>query len=149
MSAPKRSRMFSGQFRHKVLVERQVRVDDDLGGFTTSYATVGTVWCEQLPLSYGERFYQGQVEHTEDFDLLFRAQQTWSLDPREADQLRITFQNAYYRVRNISAVDARNEYIKLRATKDGATASVTPVTPPAGQAYYDGTDNYDGAINYG
>lgn len=140
----------AGHLKHRLLFEGQQRTEDDFGGKSSEWVELGYVWAGTLNVGPSrDRFFRGEIEHTEDVRFIIRSRQAFALDERVADRYRLTYRGRLYKVSTITPHKLDLDYLDVSCVIWGATEEHMPVTPPpAWSGLYDGSADFDGAQNY-
>ena len=99
----------SGDLKHPVTVERETQVDDGAGGFTSSWATLATVWCAIENPNGRERMEDQRLisETNKVFICRYRT------DIQTTD--RINWRGVLYNIRWIRNIDERDTWLRIMA----------------------------------
>jgi SPP1 family predicted phage head-tail adaptor len=97
----------SKDFRDVVIVERATEVDDTFGGYTVSWATQATIYCQIDTTGGGENIVGGRIEPTETLTLTCH----YRTDFIESD--RVNIGGKYYNIDRIENIDRRDRFLKI------------------------------------
>ena len=107
----------SGKLRHKILLEREEKVKDNTGGFTSTWVTHKTLYAHIEPLTgmtnRGEVFHASKLEAR----ISHRIHIRYFTDIKETD--RLNYNGRYMQIRKILNMEERNQWIELHA-EEGA-----------------------------
>lgn len=100
--------------RHRVTIERQSTVQDDLGELIDTWTEVRTVWARVRPLSTTE-FYAQSGEHSQiSHEITVRAE---NLTVTAADRLQ--YDGRTFDIRGVYDMNERGRFIVMRCVEDG------------------------------
>lgn len=99
----------SSRLRHKLILQREVRTPDDIGGYNKTWTNVADIWAEIIPMSGSEKLLGGQIQ----------AQLTHKIHLRYRDgvdaSMRLVFENRAFNIRYITNVSENNELLEILA----------------------------------
>jgi SPP1 family predicted phage head-tail adaptor len=107
--------MQPGEMDQRVRIERKADVADGMGGFTSGWTTVATVWAKVEPVSGRERDMAAQTEAPRNYRITIR---------RRADLLdsdRLVWSRRTLNIRFIADAGGRQAYLLLDAEMGVAT----------------------------
>lgn len=96
---------FVGNASNRVLIERQSLVDDDVGGFTNTWTTVGTYWAWVMPLSTSESVQNEQLRGTTTHKVIIRYQSALA-NVKTTSSYRLTLDSRTHQIKGIKNLDA-------------------------------------------
>jgi SPP1 family predicted phage head-tail adaptor len=99
-----------GKMRHRITLQKEVRVADGGGGFTITWTNVATdpsIWASIVPVSTAEnlRSMQLQVSITHRITIRYRSDITGAL--------RVLYGGRVFNVRGIKVIEERDRWIEL------------------------------------
>lgn len=102
-----------GDLNKRMSIQSPTQTADGMGGWTTTYATVATVWAAVWPTSAKETLKAGQtsMEITHRIRIRYRA----GVDP----SYRILFGTRYFSIMSIINVGERGEWLELLCKENG------------------------------
>ena len=75
---------------------------DGQGGFVTTWSQLANAWAKATEQTPRERFYRGEDAHTQGVTFTIRQPQTFTLDTRTSDKLKIVHRGIDFRIVGIS-----------------------------------------------
>lgn len=96
--------MTIGSLRHRVAIQTRTDVADGMGGKTSSWATVATVWAKIEPLSAREQFFAGKTDH--------RITHRITMRPRTITHAqRLVFGARTFQIHGVRELEERNRWV--------------------------------------
>ena len=104
-----------GEMTERVAIRQRTRVADGGGGYTTTWATVATVWAKVRPMRGDNRFAAAQLEARRDYEVTMRYRAGLS------DEAVLVWRGQTLGVRFIADFGPRAGYLRIECE-----AGVTP-----------------------
>jgi len=112
-----------GELKHRITIEQCTKSSDGQGGFTSAWSTLTPVWSKATPQSERERFYRGEVQHTQAYTFTIRQNQSVTIPAtRDSTNIRIKHRNEYYRITGISRRNDDLDFYEIKAELWGGVA---------------------------
>jgi len=112
-----------GELKHRITIQQCTKASDDQGGFTSAWSTLVSVWSKATPQSERERFYRGEVQHTQAYTFTIRQNQSVTIPAtRDSTNIRIKHRNEYYRITGISRLKDNLDFYEIKAELWGGVA---------------------------
>lgn len=100
-----------GELDQRVTFQREVRVDDGLGGYSLSWKDSFTTWAHAHPMSGREREFSDRLSAEARYKFVIR----YRTDFHEAD--RIIWDGVPYNIRFIATRGRRSTFIEIEAER--------------------------------
>lgn len=106
--------MRAGRLRHRITIQQPTTSTNAQGGKVKTWTDVATVWAGIEPVSASESEENFQLEHEVSVRIIIRYRSDITSD------MRIKFENRYYKILGIINPDERNRELQIIAieTKD-------------------------------
>lgn len=115
MTRNKSTRIDIAELRHRIVFERVAKVTDGMGGWTTVWSTVATVWAKVEPVSASERIYSQRIETQRSHKVVIRYRNDITTD------MRFTYSGRTFQVKGVSIPDERKVYLFIDAEENQGT----------------------------
>ena len=115
-----------GELKHRITFWQESNVSDGQGGFVTTWSQLANAWAkvdERSTVgtsSVRERFYRGEDAHTQTLIFTIRQPQTFTLDTRTSDKLKIVHRGIDFRIVGISRNKYNLDFYDISAEQWGA-----------------------------
>lgn len=115
-----------GELKHRITFWQESNVSDGQGGFVTTWSQLANAWAkvdERSTVgtsSVRERFYRGEDAHTQTLIFTIRQPQTFTLDTRTSDKLKIVHRGIDFRIVGISRNKFNLDFYDISAEQWGA-----------------------------
>jgi head-tail adaptor len=115
-----------GELKHRVTFWQESNVSDGQGGYVTTWSQLANAWAkvdERSTVgtsSIRERFYRGLDSHTQLVVFTIRQPQTFTLDTRTSDKLKIVHRGISFRIIGISRNKFNLDFYDISAEQWGA-----------------------------
>lgn len=103
------------EFRHRITFQKLVRASDGMGGFSTDWTDVITVWAKIEPLSGSERLNSERLETQRSHKVQIRYR------PEITTDMRILFRDRILQVHGVHSPDERRGYTFIDAEENQGT----------------------------
>ena len=118
---------FASEAKHRVTISQEVQVDDGLGGFTITFADVGTYWAIIKPLSVSETFLSEKMQSKVSHKITIRYQ-TDLKDTAITGAYKLKFDGRTFSIKGVINLshDLKAEgkdYQRLMVVENGAVSS--------------------------
>ena len=107
--------LFPGALRNQIIVQRESKTADDLGGGATTWVDYATIRAFIKPVSGGERWHSMRIEA----DITHRIFIRYRSDLRTDD--RINYQGRFMQIRALINIEERNRWLEIYAQEGPAT----------------------------
>jgi len=87
-----------GELKHRITFWQESNVSDGQGGYVTTWSQLANAWAKAVEQTPRERFYRGEDAHTQGVTFTIRQPQTFALDTRTSDNLKIVHRGIDYRI---------------------------------------------------
>lgn len=94
-------------FRHRIIIESQVRTPDGQGGFTATWSTFAERWSEIKDKKAQQVYFANQLQHQVSHQMIMRY-----VSGLKAE-MRISFDGRIFEIREMIDVGERKTYHKL------------------------------------
>ncbi len=112
-----------GELKHRIVIEQVAKTSDGQGGYTSVWSTLASVWAKAVEQSERERFYRGEVQHTQAYTFTIRQNQSVTIPAtRDSTNIRIKHRNEYYRITGISRLKDDLDFYEIKAELWGGVA---------------------------
>ena len=112
-----------GELKHRIVIEQVDKTSDGQGGYTSVWSELDKVWAKAIEQSARERFYRGEVQHTQAYTFTIRQNQSVTVPAtRDSTNIRIKHRNEYYRVTGISRLKDALDFYEIKAELWGGVA---------------------------
>ncbi len=112
-----------GELKHRIVIEQVAKTSDGQGGYTSVWSTLASVWAKAVEQSERERFYRGEVQHTQAYTFTIRQNQSVTIPAtRDSDNIRIVHRNEIYRITGISRNKDDLDFYDIKAELWGGVA---------------------------
>ena len=101
-----------GDFRHRVIFQKEVKVPDGYKGHAVTWQDVITVWASVDPLSGREYFYAHQIKNA----ISHRIRIRYRTDVNEA--MRIRHGDRYFSIESMIDMGERREFLEIRCQEE-------------------------------
>lgn len=104
----------AGDRRHKITLQRQVRVPDEIGGYAMVWQDVAQpIWAGKRQLNGGEKMYHDVLSHNEIcvFTIRRRAEKI-------SAEWQIIYANQRYKITGISPQEINEPFVEITAQRD-------------------------------
>lgn len=101
----------SGMLRHKITIERESQVQDNVGGYSSSWSTLSQPFAFIKPMSGNERFWANRLES----NLTHRIFLRYITDITTKD--RIIYDGREFQIRAIINVEERDKWLELHCVE--------------------------------
>jgi len=105
----------SSQLRQKLTLQREVRTNDDVGGYVRSWVDVADLWAEIIPMRGNEKLFGNQVQAVVTHKIKLRYRE--GVTP----EMRLMYDNRVFNVRHVINVSEMSEVLELLAEEGAAT----------------------------
>ena len=115
-----------GELKHRTTFWHESDGSDGQGGFVTTWSQLANAWAkvdERSTVgtsSVRERFYRGEDAHTQTLIFTIRQPQTFTLDTRTCDKLKIVHRGIDFRIVGISRNKFNLDFYDISAEQWGA-----------------------------
>jgi len=115
-----------GELKHRITFWQESNVSDGQGGYVTTWSQLANAWAkvdERSTVgtsSIRERFYRGLDSHTQLVVFTIRQPQTFTLDTRTSDNLKIVYRGIDYRIVGIGRNKFNLDFYDISAEQWGA-----------------------------
>lgn len=115
-----------GELKHRITFWQESNVSDGQGGYVTTWSQLANAWAkvdERSTVgtsSIRERFYRGLDSHTQLVVFTIRQPQTFTLDTRTSDKLKIVYRGIDYRIVGIGRNKFNLDFYDISAEQWGA-----------------------------
>lgn len=115
-----------GELKHRITFWQESNVSDGQGGYVTTWSQLANAWAkvdERSTVgtsSIRERFYRGLDSHTQLVVFTIRQPQTFTLDTRTSDKLKIVHRGIDYRIVGIGRNKFNLDFYDISAEQWGA-----------------------------
>lgn len=103
------------ELRHRITFQRIAQVTDGMGGFTTTWSDVATVWAKVEPVSASERLISEKLETQRSHKVKIRYRSDITTD------MRFTFNSRTFQVKGVHNPDERRVYTFIDAEENQGT----------------------------
>lgn len=110
----------AGQLRHRIAVEKQVKVADNCGGFEMVWQAQGSLWCDKQDANVGFSMNHGVPEYTQGIKFLCRKAPVYGMVSFNVDAYRIVYRGEIYKVVGFAPIDSKFDFYAISCTKWGA-----------------------------
>lgn len=98
-----------GKMRNKVVLTTHTPVSDGAGGWTSSNATLATVWADMLPMGADKILRYGMTIEQQAFELILHWPFSTDIDSKKA----ITVDGVGYRIKSVMPLSNMKDGVKL------------------------------------
>lgn len=115
-----------GELKHRITFWQESNASDGQGGYVTTWSQLANAWAkvdERSTVgtsSIRERFYRGLDSHTQLVVFTIRQPQTFTLDTRTSDKLKIVYRGIDYRIVGIGRNKFNLDFYDISAEQWGA-----------------------------
>lgn len=115
-----------GELKHRVAFWQEQNISDGQGGYATTWLELAKAWAKVDDRStvgassLRERFYRGEDAHTQTVIFTIRQPQTFTLDTRTSDKLKILHRGIDYRIVGIGRNKHNLDFYDISAELWGA-----------------------------
>jgi len=109
-----------GELKHRVTFWQESNVSDGQGGYVTTWSQLANAWAKATEQTPRERFYRGEDAHTQGVTFTIRQPQTFTLDTRTSDKLKIVHRGIDYRIVGIGRNKFNLDFYDISAEQWGA-----------------------------
>lgn len=103
-------------YRSRITIEKLIYTSNNIGGYSKSWNTVDTVWCEFIPLSGEELVKYMQVYNTAKIKINIRYRKDLDMSNNNINELyRVKYRNKYYNIVLAIDIDNMREEIEILA----------------------------------
>ena len=109
-----------GELKHRVTFWQESNASDGQGGYVTTWSQLANAWAKVVEQSPRDRFYRGENAHTQGMTFTIRQPQTFSLDTRTSDKLKIVHRGIDFRIVGISRNKFNLDFYDISVEQWGA-----------------------------
>lgn len=109
-----------GELKHRVTFWQESNASDGQGGYVTTWSQLANAWAKVVEQSPRERFYRGEDAHTQGVTFTIRQPQTFTLDTRTSDKLKIVHRGIDFRIVGISRNKFNLDFYDISVEQWGA-----------------------------
>jgi SPP1 family predicted phage head-tail adaptor len=115
MSRKKSTLLDIAELRHRITFQRVTQVSDGMGGFTTAWNDIVTLWAKVEPVSASERLYSERLETQRSHKVKIRFRNDITTD------MRFVFKGRTFQVKGVYSPDERRAYTFIDAEENQGT----------------------------
>ncbi len=115
MARKKSTLLDIAELRHRITFQRVAQVSDGMGGFTTTWNNIATVWAKVEPVTASERIYSERLETQRSHKVKIRYRDDITTD------MRFTFKSRVFQIHGVHSPDERNGYTFIDAEENQGT----------------------------
>lgn len=106
-----------GRLRKRITLQQPSRVSDGMGGFTTSWSTVGTFWGKLTPVSASESARADTLHGVSTHTLTFRSDAAATM----TSDMRVVHSSIPYKINGIPMVDDLSRFTTVNVIRGEPT----------------------------
>ena len=103
----------AGDLQAKITIQRKTRVSDGMGGFTTSWDTIGTPYAKWSALSGAEAYRAQRINPSIKVKAVIRFKGDSYGAPYYSPADRVTYRGREYSIASVIDADDRQEWLEL------------------------------------
>lgn len=109
-----RKRGTTSRLKHKLMLQQEVRISDDAGGYSRDWKDIAALWAEIIPMHGDERSIAGNLQADITHKILLRYREGVTAD------MRLLFDKRAFNIRSVINTHEKNETLELYVSEGDA-----------------------------
>lgn len=102
----------ASRLKKRLIIQKNTKVADGLGGFTVTWSTFARVWGEIKPFSAKERFFAGKIDNPITHKITIRKLNNMT------DEMRIQFDSRIFKILGFINVEEKDRFFEILAEEE-------------------------------